>query len=109
MDIIFKDINDEEVKLAKKVWEYHIKVDHPRATKKVVEDVLKAPSLICKSQHANMKNHKQYYQGPWKNKMEKDRYYRVVVKICNDGNWISTAHVRRTVSCGTILYREGES
>ena len=109
MDVVFfRDVNDEEIKMAGDVWENHIKVDHPEMTVEIIGNVLKTPSVVCSSQHENMKNYKLYYQGPWKNKMEKKRYFPVVVKICNDGNWISTAHTRSSVSCGIILFQEGK-
>ena len=106
--VLFRDVNDEEIKLAGGVWEDHIKVDHPEMTLKIIGEVLKKPSTVCTSQHENMSHYKLYYKGPWKNKMEKDRYFRVVVKMRGDGNWISTAHTRSSVSCGIILFQEGK-
>jgi len=104
----FKDHMDEVILLDNEVWANHICIDHPEMTKELIAEVLMNPTIICKSQHKNLENYRLYYQGPWKNKKDKDRYYRVTVKVCKDGNWISTAHTRSSISCGTILFKEGE-
>lgn len=107
MEVTFEDYREEEVKLSQKVWEEHIQVDHPRMTIEIIEAVLKGPQMVCESQHENMKNHRLYYSGPWENDKKKTRYYRVVLKDCEDGTWITTAHIRSKVACGKVLY-EGE-
>ena len=104
----FKDYREAAILLDDDVWTKHIVVDHPEMTKELIAEVLKVPSVVCESQHKNLENYRLYYKGPWKNKRDKDRYYRVTVKICNDGNWISTAHTRSSISCGEILFKEGE-
>ena len=77
-------------------------------TLEVVENLLKNPSVVCRSQHQIISDSKLYYEGPWANTKGNKRYYRVVVKECRDGNWISTAHIRSKISCGEIIYKAGE-
>lgn len=102
----FEDYQGEEVKLLDEVWEDHISVDHPEMEILLIERILKTPHIVCLSQHANMMNYRQYYSKPWKNKKKRERYFRVVVKVCSDGNWISTAHTRSKISCGKVIYKE---
>lgn len=106
MEEVFKDYRGSEIRLSKIVWEKHIKSDHPRINKEIIKKVLRFPRLVCESQHESVKSQRQYYKGPWQSEKNKDRYYRVVVKNCKDGIWISTAHIRSKVSCGKILFRE---
>ena len=103
----FEDYQGNEIKLADDVWNGHIKEDHPLITKEIIANVLKSPSLVCKSQHKHMDNNSLYYQGPWLNENDKSRFFRVVVKTCSDGNWISSAHIRSSITCGEILFKEG--
>lgn len=104
----FEDYEGEKVFLSQEVWSDHISEDHPHMKLEVIGSVLNDPEIVCDSQHFEMQNIKLYYQGPWKNLKGKSRYFRVVVKSCDDGNWISTAHIRAKVSCGKILFKAGK-
>lgn len=108
MNDIFKDYEDQEILLDADVWRNHICSEHPEISKNLISEVLTAPSIVCESQHESLRKYRLYYKGPWKNKKDKDRYYRVAVKICDDGNWISTAHTRSSITCGVIIFKEGE-
>jgi hypothetical protein len=37
----------------------------------------------------------------------KDRYFCVVIKICHDGNFISTAYTTIKIKRGELIYRKG--
>ena len=63
----YKDYKGEEILLSKNVWENHIIAIHPEITKDLIAATLKMPSIVCESQHRNMKGYRLYYMGPWKN------------------------------------------
>lgn len=101
-----KDYRGEEVLLECRVWKDHTSINHSEMTLELLESILKDPDLVCSSQHRHMIGSKLYYQVPWKNMKGKDRYFRIVVKTCVDGNWMATAHTRSSISCGTVIYRK---
>ena len=108
----FKDYADEEIVMSDETWDEHISQKHPEITKEQIRDVLANPDKVCISQRKEKLNHRQYHQGPWKNPEGKDRFWKVVVKVCDDGNWISTAMTTSRINCGEVLFpiekEEGE-
>lgn len=98
----FYDFAGSEILLSGKVWEGHIRVDHPEVSLSNIFEVLVDPSVVCVSLYDGRRV--LYYGRAWSNLKGKRRLFRVVVTKCKDGTWISTAHVRSNTSCGEILY-----
>ncbi|HSW69184.1 MAG TPA: PBECR2 nuclease fold domain-containing protein [Gammaproteobacteria bacterium] len=77
----------------------HIFEAHPEVSLKDIEMALKNPDEVRMSSYKN--DSELYYTFKTKN-----RYICVIVKICKDGNFISTALTTTKPKAGRILYKK---
>lgn len=68
----------------------------------MIRETIKNPDEIRQSQKEEERSHLYYYFR------KEDCYTCVVVKLCNDGNFISTALTTDKFKKGIIIYKKGE-
>ncbi len=95
---IFRNYKDEECILTDEQKE-HILARHPDADLQLISNCLKDPIEVRKS---NSNNISQLY---YMTKTE-SRLFCVVVKICDDGNFISTAYTTSRMKSGETVYKK---
>jgi len=79
----------------------HVKEFHKEITTLVIKKTLIAPDEVRASTAKSISE--LYYL-----KKKENRFYCVVVKVCNDGNFISTALTTSKVKKGKLIYKKGE-
>ncbi len=100
----FKDFQDRVIQLLDSSWE-HIQEAHPEISIENIENVLADPSEVIECPRQEFVE--LYYQVKL-HPAGKQRFYAVVVKVLQDGNFISTAMTTSTIKPGRSLYRRGE-
>ena len=96
--VIFKNYRNEDCILSDE-QEKHISSRHPDATRDLISNCLIDPSEIRKSSSNNISH--LYYITKAEN-----RLFCVVVKVCNDENFISTAYTTTKIKSGKLIYRK---
>ena len=79
--------------------ELHILERHPEATLELIKECLINPNEIRKSTSNNISH--LYYT--FKTSI---RFFCVVLKVCEDGNFISTAYTTNRIKKGKIVYKK---
>ena len=95
---IFVTYKNEECLLTEEQKE-HILGRHPEATNDLISKCLQDPIEVRQSS-SNKISHLYYI---YKNK---NRFFCVVIKICLDGNFISTAYTTNKIKEGKILFKK---
>jgi hypothetical protein len=93
---IFKNYKDEICILSDE-QEKHIFERHPGTNKEHIGKCLLDPMEVRQSSSNEISQ--LYYITK-----TKDRLFCVVVKVCNDGNYISTAYTTSKIKSGKIIY-----
>lgn len=88
-----------EVCILTEEQEKHISSRHPDGTIELISSCLKNPSEVRKSNSNNITH--LYYIS----KTER-RLFCVVIKICVDGNFISTAYSTSKIKFGELIYKK---
>ncbi|MDC0980205.1 hypothetical protein OAQ84_00570 [Bdellovibrionales bacterium] len=96
----FKDYADKTINLSAESWE-HIQEFHPEVTIEEIREVLLRPNLVRQSRYKNMVH---LYYATKVSKSGKNRWTQVVVKFCNDGNFISTAMTVNKPKKGDMVF-----
>lgn len=101
------DFQGNKIQLSPGAWE-HIQEDHPEITMEELTKALESPDETRESKHNKPKSKCKavvYYrlktQGP-------DRFTVVVVKFCDDGNFINTAYTASKMKDGKTDFKRGE-
>ena len=79
--------------------EKHIFSRHPELTLEIISLCLSSPDEIRKSNSNKICN--LYY-----NYKCEQRFYCVVLKVCTDGNFISTAYTTNKIKNGELIYKK---
>ena len=79
----------------------HIKLFHPEVTTTIIKKVLHSPNEVRKSISHSTSELYYIYKA-------KSRFYCVVVKKCEDGNYVSTALTTSKIKKGKVIYKSGE-
>ena len=101
----FLDFADRTINMSFESWE-HIQERHPEVTKAEIERTLLNPSEVRQSK---LNEHVLLYYCKKITKSGKSRLTQVVVKLCKDGNFISTAMTTNRPKSGQkVIYVEKE-
>lgn len=96
---VFLNYSGRNIFLVFNTW-LHILEKHPEITLSIIENTLRTPDLILKS---DINPQSEIY---YLDKMVlPQRFSVVIVKIKSDGYWISTAMTKSKISNGTVVYR----
>jgi len=90
-----------EIIILEKDTQEHIQEFHPEITTEIIKKTLSSPDEVRQS-FSNPRSELYYIFKC------KKRYYCVVVKICSDGNFISTALTTSGIKQGRLIYKSGE-
>ena len=96
----FKNFRNEMIFLARETLE-HIKEVHPEIQIVMIRETLASPDEVRKSRQKA--DSELYYV-----KKKENRFICVIVKICNDGNFISTAMTASKPKMGIVVYKKGK-
>lgn len=100
------DYQNDRIQLTQEGWE-HIQKRHPEITIEAIESALKSPDEVRKSTHTgNSKCQKLVY---YKAQLAEGRFTEVVVKFCEDGNFISTALTTSAMKLGEQVFKKGDT
>lgn len=95
---IFKNYKNEDCILTDE-QEKHISSRHPDASLRLISNCLKDPIEVRKSSSNNISQ--LYYITK-----TETRLFCVVIKICNDGNYVSTAYTTSRMKAGETIYKK---
>ena len=99
MSLIFHNFNKQRVTLGDGALE-HILTAHPEISLEGIKAALEDPDEVRVSSYRN--DSELYYL-----RRTKQRYTCVVVRVCGDGNFISTALTTTKPKNGRIIFRRG--
>ena len=94
----FRNFRNEIIFLVRETLE-HIKEIHPEIQIVTIRETLVSPDEVRKS--TKKSDSELYYM-----KKKENRFICVIVKICDDGNFISTAMTTSNPKIGIIVYKK---
>lgn len=105
----FKDFRNFDIYITDEVWQ-HIIEKHSDVTLKAVERALKQPDLVIREELDDLSevDYDLYYEVRV-SLSKKQRFFKVVVKICPDGNFLATAYIDRRMAEGRLIYQREEN
>ena len=98
--ISFENYRDEKVWLHEDTLK-HIQNKHKEINLEMIRETIKDPDEIRQSQKDQRSQLYYYFR-------KEDRYICVVVKICEDGIFISTVLTTDKIKKGIVIYKKGE-
>ena len=99
MALVFTNYKKQRIVLGDATYE-HISEIHPEVTLGHIKLALEDPDEVRKSSYKE--NGKLYYL-----RRTSRRFTCVIVKICSDGNFISTALTTEKPKVGRVIYKKG--
>jgi hypothetical protein len=105
--MVLKDYRGLEIQLSDEALE-HIKKGHAEMTVEAIKQALQEPDEVRKSKHIkpSSKCHAELYYRR-KEETEPGQWGVVVVKLCPDGNFVTTAY-SSSILKGEIVYQKSE-
>ena len=94
----FKNFRGEKIQLSNRTLK-HIKKIHPEIRIVLIRETLGSPDEVRKS--SRRADSELYYM-----KRRNNRFICVIVKICHDGNFISTALTASRPKTGIVIYKK---
>ncbi len=100
MALFFTNYKKQRIVLGDMTYD-HISEIHPEVTLDLIKNVLEDPDEVRESSYKE--NSELYYL-----RKTSKRFTCVIVKLCSDGNYISTALTTEKPKIGRVIYKKGK-